>query len=71
MKRGLGHCCHRQRLSQNLLSVMSCWLVWSRFCRGRSLYLFSGRRQWRDRKVLAGILFVLKTGIPWEDLPRR
>src|SRR5262245_43594467 len=23
-----------------------------------------------DRKALTGILFVLKTGIPWEDLPR-
>ena len=22
-----------------------------------------------DRKALTGILFVLKTGIPWEDLP--
>ena len=23
-----------------------------------------------DRKALTGILFVLKTGIPWEDLPQ-
>ncbi len=23
-----------------------------------------------DRQVLTGILFVLKTGIPWEDLPK-
>ena len=23
-----------------------------------------------DRRVLTGILFVLKTGIPWEDLPK-
>ena len=23
------------------------------------------------RKVLTGIIFVLKTGIPWEELPRR
>jgi transposase len=23
-----------------------------------------------DRKVLAGIIFVLRTGIPWEDLPQ-
>ncbi len=29
-----------------------------------------GRRRLDDRKVLTGIVFVLKTGIPWEDLPR-
>lgn len=28
-----------------------------------------GRPPIDDRKALAGILFVLKTGIPWEDLP--
>src|SRR5947208_6193697 len=30
-----------------------------------------GGRPWLDpRKVLTGIIFVLKTGIPWEDLPQ-
>jgi transposase len=29
-----------------------------------------GRKPIDDRKALTGILFVLKTGIPWEDLPR-
>src|SRR3954464_845813 len=29
-----------------------------------------GRKRLDDRKVLTGILFVLKTGIPWEYLPR-
>lgn len=29
-----------------------------------------GRPRIPDRKVLAGILFVLKTGIPWEYLPQ-
>jgi len=29
-----------------------------------------GRPPVADRKALTGILFVLKTGIPWEDLPR-
>ena len=29
-----------------------------------------GRRRLSDRKVLTGIVFVLKTGIAWEDLPR-
>ena len=29
-----------------------------------------GRLPLDDRKVLTGILFVLKTGIPWEDLPQ-
>src|SRR3954454_18456150 len=29
-----------------------------------------GRPPVDDRKALIGILFVLKTGIPWEDLPR-
>src|SRR5947208_13526144 len=28
-----------------------------------------GRPRLDDRKALTGILFVLKTGIPWEDLP--
>src|SRR5215210_2873140 len=30
---------------------------------------FPGRKPVDDRKALAGILFVLKTGIPWADLP--
>jgi len=29
-----------------------------------------GRKLLRDRKTLTGILFVLKTGIAWEDLPQ-
>src|SRR2546422_685796 len=29
-----------------------------------------GRKPLDDRKCLEGILFVLKTGIPWEDLPQ-
>ncbi len=29
-----------------------------------------GRKPIDDRKCLTGILFVLKTGIPWEDLPQ-
>ena len=29
-----------------------------------------GQPRHDDRKALTGILFVLKTGIPWEDLPR-
>jgi transposase len=29
-----------------------------------------GRRRKDYRKVLTGIIFVLKTGIPWEDLPQ-
>jgi transposase len=28
-----------------------------------------GRPRLADRKALTGILFVLKTGLPWEDLP--
>jgi hypothetical protein len=31
---------------------------------------FPGRKRIDDRKVLAGILFVLRTGIPWEYLPQ-
>jgi transposase len=30
---------------------------------------YPGRRPIADRKALTGILFVLKTGINWEDLP--
>lgn len=29
-----------------------------------------GRPRVPDRKCLAGILFVLRTGLPWEDLPQ-
>lgn len=29
-----------------------------------------GRPRTPDRKCLAGILFVLRTGLPWEDLPQ-
>ncbi len=29
-----------------------------------------GRPRLADRAALTGILFVLKTGIPWEDLPQ-
>jgi transposase len=31
---------------------------------------YPGRKPKDNRAVLTGILFVLKTGIPWEDLPR-
>jgi transposase len=33
-------------------------------------FRFPGRKRIDDRQALTGILFVLKTGIPWEDLPR-
>jgi len=33
-------------------------------------YRYPGRKRIDDRKVLTGILFVLKTGIPWEQLPQ-
>jgi len=33
-------------------------------------YRHPGRKRRNDRDVLTGILFVLKTGIPWEDLPQ-
>ena len=32
-------------------------------------YRYPGRKRIDDRKVLTGILFVLKTGIPWQSLP--
>jgi transposase len=32
-------------------------------------FRFPGRKPVGDRAALTGILFVLKTGIPWEDLP--
>ena len=31
---------------------------------------YPGRKPMDRRKVLTGIIFVLKTGIPWEDLPQ-
>ena len=33
-------------------------------------FRFPGRKRVDHRKALTGILFVLKTGIQWEDLPR-
>jgi len=33
-------------------------------------FRYPGRRRVDDRVALRGILFVLKTGIPWEDVPR-
>src|SRR6185312_8213930 len=33
-------------------------------------YRFPGRKRIDDRKVLTGIVYVLKTGIPWEYLPQ-
>src|ERR1017187_2528953 len=33
-------------------------------------FRYPGRKRVGDREVLTGILFVLKTGIPWEDLPQ-
>jgi transposase len=33
-------------------------------------FRFPGRKRLDDRKALTGILFVLKTGIPWEYLPQ-
>src|SRR5262245_26244282 len=32
-------------------------------------FRFPGRKPVDHRKALTGILFVLKTGMPWEDLP--
>ncbi len=36
----------------------------------RRRYRYSGRKRVTNRATLTGILFVLKTGIPWEDLPQ-
>ena len=33
-------------------------------------YRYPGRKRIDDRKVLTGILFVLRTGISWPDLPQ-
>jgi transposase len=33
-------------------------------------YRYPGRKPLDNRKALTGILFILKTGIPWEDLPQ-
>lgn len=33
-------------------------------------FRYPGRKRIPDRQVLTGILFVLRTGIPWEDLPQ-
>jgi transposase len=33
-------------------------------------FRYPGRKPLDDRKALTGILFILKTGILWEDLPQ-
>ena len=33
-------------------------------------FRYPGRRPLEHRQVLTGILFVLRTGIPWEELPQ-
>ena len=33
-------------------------------------FRYPGRKRIDDRKVLTGIIFVLKSGIPWEMLPQ-
>ena len=35
----------------------------------RRRFRFPGRKPLDPRKILTGILFVLKTGIAWDDLP--
>jgi len=36
----------------------------------RRRFRYPGRKPLDNRATLTGILFVLKTGIPWEDLPQ-
>jgi transposase len=36
----------------------------------RRRFRYPGRRPVDNRRTLTGILFVLRTGIPWEDLPQ-
>jgi len=33
-------------------------------------YRYPGRKRIPDRKALTGILYVLRSGIPWEELPQ-
>ena len=37
----------------------------------RRRFRFPGRKPLDSRRILTGILFVLKTGIAWDDLPGR
>lgn len=46
------------------------WRVIERLIPKRVASPKGGRPPIDDRKALAGIIFVLKTGIPWEDLPQ-
>jgi transposase len=55
----------RPRISDELWCELQPLLPAPRPRRARS----PGRRPLEPRKVLTGILFVLKTGIPWTDLP--
>ena len=53
-------------LDDELWSLIEPLLPPPRPCRRR----YPGRRPLDRRQVLTGILFVLKSGIPWEDLPQ-
>jgi transposase len=52
-------------VSDELWDILQPWLPPPKPRRFR----YPGRQPIDDRKALTGILFVLKTGIPWEDLP--
>ena len=45
---------------------------WSRCCplRSRVVFVILAASPWITGRALTGILFILKTGLPWNDLPR-
>ncbi len=57
-------------MAQALVSEELWAFVWPLIPPVKRRYRYPGRRRIDDRKVLTGILFVLKTGIAWEDLPQ-
>src|SRR5579863_4011276 len=57
-------------VTDDLWTIIEPLLPRPRCCRRRDKFRRGGRPRVEDRDVLAGIVFVLKTGIPWEYLPR-
>jgi transposase len=56
-------------VTDELWEIIEPLLPKSRSPRRRDKFRRGGRPRVEDRDVLAGIVFVLKTGIPWEYLP--
>jgi transposase len=56
-------------MARPLVSDELCELIEPLIPEVQRRFRYPGRKRLDDRKVLTGILFVLRTGVPWEYLP--